>query len=212
MTVTLDGTPAELLYMIGDSGSHWNSPQASYEKLRLICKTIDQKIVRHYGQRWCKDTCVQLDQASLVRIQAMSRGQIAFHVQMLTISCRTLLTWTYNNESSDSSDTENDSWFENGYRMRVDGIVHHYAFNETTFQLLADGICVDTLGSALLRLPNLERVYIIPPSLADGLKITYIEQIKVQWTIARKTLCPSSCPKAYLCGYLHLFLSMSACT
>jgi hypothetical protein len=188
MAATLDGLPAELLYMIGDSGSHWKSPQASYEKLRLVCKTIDQKIGRHYGQRWCKDTCVQLDQAGLVRIQAMSRGQIAFHVQTLTISCRTLLTWTYNNESSDSSGTEKDSWLENGYRISADGTVNHYAFNETTFQLLADGTCADTLGSALLRLPNLERVYISPPSLAEGLKITYIEQIKLRWTITMKTL------------------------
>jgi hypothetical protein len=111
MAATLDGLPAEPLLMIGDSFSDWTRPKASYETFRAICKTIDQKIVRHYGQKWCKDTSIKLNQAGLARIQAISRGQIAFHVQTLTVSCDTLLTSTCNNESSESSDTEDDSWF-----------------------------------------------------------------------------------------------------
>jgi hypothetical protein len=120
--------------MIGDFPGPRTSRQAAHSKLRTIYETIDQKIVRHYGHTWRP-------------------------VRSLTISSSIWLTYTTNWESSDSSDTEDDSWFEDSHRIEG-GLVGHVAFNETIFQLLIDGTCSDVLGSALLRLPNLDQVYV----------------------------------------------------
>jgi hypothetical protein len=87
-------------------------------------------------------------------------------------------------------------------------IVHHAAFDETIFRLLADGTCVDILGSALLGLPNLKRVYISSPSPDDGLKAAYIEQRKARWTITMKTLLSIVFQKPHLCRYSQSYMTI----
>jgi hypothetical protein len=77
---TLPSLPAELLRYIIEICGGTHMRKDTYKTMRAVCKDIDDKIVRHYGQEWCKEQHVILADGSLARFQAMSRRQLAFHI------------------------------------------------------------------------------------------------------------------------------------
>jgi hypothetical protein len=68
MAATLPGLPSELLLQIWNcAGPGWVRQQF-YKTMRATCRTINEKIVRYYGQTWYKDVVVPFTKVGLLRL------------------------------------------------------------------------------------------------------------------------------------------------
>ncbi|KAH7090761.1 hypothetical protein FB567DRAFT_577966 [Paraphoma chrysanthemicola] len=184
MAATLPGLPAELLLRIAESCAYRRD---QFENLRGTSKKINEKIVRFYGQAYYKEHYMLLTKEGLARLVTISCGQLAFHVQSVTISCSTLLDHREISESSESSSASDNPWYED-IRNSWDGYISRVTFNEVIFEMLMNGHAADLLGSTLAKFPNLKRIEVIPPYARWEIKGAMLGKLQWRWTLAAKAI------------------------
>jgi len=209
MAPTLQDLPAEILMLICDSDvskqqserlddchEQWyqkrlyeRQRRLLYENLRLTCKEIDAKIVRYYAQSWHTNGRVELCEADLKKFQIISRGQLAFHVQSVTFSSRSLVEQKEMNYSSDSSNaSSHGSWYPQERENASDWSYTHYSFQERNFEFLLGGRSAKLLSSFLPMMPNLKHVQIAQPLRLSEVRDSKLEEIQARWTLAVKII------------------------
>ncbi|KAH7075378.1 hypothetical protein BKA63DRAFT_594795 [Paraphoma chrysanthemicola] len=203
MAATLPGLPAELLLKIIRECDIFGR-RAQFQRLRATSKKIDDKIIRFYGQEWYKAVYVRLCDSGLTRLITISQGQLAFHVEAISISCDTLLDEHVFNTSSESSDAKDDPWYEDNQRARY-GRNTKIAFDETNFSMLMNGTVAQSLGSALPKFPNMKRVSIYQPLPGRNVNTRVLEQLQWRWTLALKVLISAVLSRAVPLQELSLY-------
>ncbi|KAF2829659.1 hypothetical protein CC86DRAFT_435494 [Ophiobolus disseminans] len=179
MAATLPRLPMELLVQIAGLLDNLMEPQAGYKKLRAVNRFTNEKLFHRYGQKWYKNVNVPLCAKGRARLRTISRGQLGFHVQSVTIRCNPLLEQYMCNCSSESSDASGHSWYQSD-RSLNDLYFTKIAFSEDTPNFLLDGACADLLGPALSNMPSLRTVNIVQPGISEGLRKVKLEELKAR--------------------------------
>jgi len=133
MAVDLPSLPIELVLNIVscEAGS---SRQKLCEALRFTCKELNNKVIRYYGHNHYKRIQIPLSKAGFNSFLRISEGPLAPHVRSLTFDCR-------------KTNTDVDAWCFTS------------TCNENIMKCFKSDRYISTVGPALSKLPNLDRIH-----------------------------------------------------
>jgi hypothetical protein len=91
MALDLPSLPTELVLEIIRCNGGYFHRCLSCTTLRLACKELHGKIVRHFGTTYFKQIWVDLGEVGLNRLLRISQGKLAYHVESVTVNCNTIV-------------------------------------------------------------------------------------------------------------------------
>ena len=188
MAPALPNLPAELLLKIIDCEESLNEQKHLFTTLRATCREINAKVVYFFGSKYFRKVRVKLNEAGILRLQAISKGPFSCHVHGISIDVGTLFEQIICGHESDTTDASQCSWYSESAMGDLDIGNCKCSFNESVANFITDGSCSQVLSPALLEFHNLKSFSIIPPIVVGRMVEEKMEGIESRWLMASKTV------------------------
>jgi hypothetical protein len=166
-----------------------------YKAIRATCTELNAKTLYFFGSTYFRKAEIEFTEAKFLELRDLSRCQIGFHVQQVTLDFKTLFDQTIfvrdqssdgDSEDSSSSDTtQEERPLQVGEcRVRVD-----------LARFIGNGACSRILRKALSSLRGLRCLQICPPCIRGRMLAKDVEALRAFWLMTCTMLLGAVLPE-----------------